>query len=97
MSQTLPRWTELDSCPKWTYVFSHSSDKAFDVLYKGLTSGSTAIIDENSASGSLIQRPSGSATLTGFRQASFGSVASPERLGGGVIRLGTIVCMRIFV
>jgi hypothetical protein len=97
MSQTLPRWMELNPFPNWTYVFSHSSDKPFDVLYKGLTSGSTAIIDENSASGSLIQCPSGSAPLTRFRQASFGGVASPERLGGGVIRLGTIVCMRIFV
>jgi hypothetical protein len=42
-----------------SYSFSQASDKAFDVLYMGLTSGSTAMIDENRASGNLIHRPSG--------------------------------------
>ena len=63
---------------------------AFDVLYMGLTSGSTAIIDENRASGNLIHRPSGLSTwseqmlLAGLR-------GPPTQLGGGVMIEGTIV------
>lgn len=41
-----------------TYFRNQSSESAFEVSCRGLISGSADMMDENSASGSLIQRPS---------------------------------------
>jgi hypothetical protein len=71
---------------------------AFDVLYMGLTSGSTAMIDENRASGNLIQRPSAIGLSTWSEQMLLAGLRGPPaQLGGGVMIEGTILSVESIV